>query len=30
MIIAIYKQWEELLSEGFLFPNDMPCGKEKK
>ena len=22
--------WEELLSEGFLFPNDMPCGKEKK
>ena len=19
--------WEELLSKGFLFPNDMPCGK---
>lgn len=22
--------WEELLSKGFLFPNDTPCGKEKK
>lgn len=22
--------WEELLSGGFLFPNDTPCGKEKK
>ena len=19
--------WEELLSKGFLFPNDKPCGK---
>lgn len=22
--------WEELLSEGFLFPNDTPCGKLKE